>query len=386
MAAIALHAEVFGADFDARRAGHSTIRLCGAQASAHGLPGRGGPQRLDHVEPRPTPWLAANDARRSPTRAAFLLLSCAPAAGATRLQLSRNLQLREQPRRYGRRGGCEHDVLERTIFIARLVLRGIARWIRRGFGLWWLLFLGGERRQAGRARGEHQPCRGGGVFRGYLGAAGEGRNTARSLYRMQRCAHGRHAQRERSAAERLDTLVVDRHGGHARPGGVDSCVIEPSVERFAHRHLVELDVERKALEQHRGRSLIVDAAFVQRSDHETRGCAAGHAITFDHDLTRLTGRRKPSSSKRTQSFGACNDDSTAVGSGQQALLHHGSTGPERRDQVETAEQAIVMHVGGNPAHRGASWQQRLEQVEPCVAHWARACAHAGTAACRIERT
>ena len=136
MPAIALHPEILGAHFDAGRLRGTMASGRCTQASTHRLPRRRRPQRLDDVQPRAASRLTAYDTGRPAARPALLFLARASCTGAARLDRCRDLQLREQPRWNRRSSGREHDVFERAILRARLLLRAFDRRLRRrlGFG------------------------------------------------------------------------------------------------------------------------------------------------------------------------------------------------------------------------------------------------------------
>ena len=74
-----------------------------------------------------------------------------------------------------------------------------------------------------------------------------------------------------SCAERFDLLVVDRHRGKQRARVIDRLVVERHVECVTQRNSIEFDVVRQLLEQHRRRTLVFPAAFVECDHYETRG-------------------------------------------------------------------------------------------------------------------
>ncbi len=115
---------------------------------------------------------------------------------------------------------------------------------------------------------------------------------------------------------------------------------------------VDVEVEGEPLEQGLGRTFVVDA-FVQCDEDEAGLQPFGHAVAFDTDRAVLKRACQSRGDAGVQPLGHRCDQDAAVCLGQQSLLQDPLARPQRRREIEPAQQAVVADAGRKPTPRRA---------------------------------
>ena len=274
-------------------------------AAPQRLPRRRGPQRLDHIELGATAQLPAPRAVRTAALAGFLhrarLARRTRATGA-----GLGLQGRKQASRNGGTRRGEDHFVERAIEIGLLWLIMLAGGIFRRVRRWRLVRLGlglriglrrrrriglglGLRWQDERARRQHHPGSTRDIVLFDLGVSVPGCAGAGDAQRQQRRPQGHDAQRRRRVAQRRGLFVLRRDAGETPSCDLGLFASERKFLGIAHRHVIEVQMQRQPVTQGGGSCFIVDA-FIQRDYAEPRRPAQRQAVALDQRLTGIHRR------------------------------------------------------------------------------------------------
>ena len=134
-----------------------------------------------------------------------------------------------------------------------------------------------------------------------------------------------------------------------------------------------------------GRRKLVVEPFIERDHAKPRRHVQRQPVTLDSRLPRVHRRNDMDISSGRYSFGHRQDQHATIGLGEQPPLGDGAPGPQRRIEIEPAQQAAVSDVQRHMFQRLRLRQGTAQQRQPSLAHRTRARAQQHAGAERIDR-